>query len=93
MKTTNERVQQLHKVQEEAADIFERKNQDYGDAFAKYGPVGVIIRMGDKIDRLASITKKGVTLVDDESLRDTALDLMNYSCMLVMLMDEKENND
>jgi hypothetical protein len=67
---------------------------DYGDAFATYGPIGVIVRMGDKIQRLLSVTKKGVTLVDSESLRDTLIDLHNYSAMAIMLIDEeKEKNE
>ena len=44
---------------------------DYGDAFAKYGLIGVLIRIEDKIQRGISISKKGVTLVSDEGLKDT----------------------
>jgi hypothetical protein len=50
--------------------------------------------MGDKIQRLLSVTKKGVTLVDSESLRDTLIDLHNYSAMAIMLIDEeREKNE
>lgn len=84
----NYRVLQLSKVQQEAKELFERKNRDYGDAFANYGVVGVLVRMGDKIQRSASITKNGVSMVDNESLRDTLIDLANYACMSVMLLDE-----
>ena len=82
------RPQQLRQVQDEAYKLFEKKNADYGDAFATYGPVGVIVRMGDKIQRLMSISKKNIQCVNDESLRDTLIDLHNYSAMAVMLMDE-----
>tara|TARA_B100001094_G_scaffold310416_1_gene345018 strand:+ start:5735 stop:5944 length:210 start_codon:yes stop_codon:yes gene_type:complete len=68
--------------------MFEKKNKDYGDAFAAYGPVGVVVRIGDKVQRLASISKTQVTLVKDESLRDTLMDLANYASMAVMLLDE-----
>jgi hypothetical protein len=44
--------------------------------------------MGDKISRLSSITKSGITLVNNESLRDTLMDLHNYSAMAIMLLDE-----
>lgn len=84
------RVEQLIAVQEEARQMFEKKNKDYGDAFAEYGPVGVLVRMGDKIRRAANISKRGVSLVDDERLRDTLIDLTNYSAMAVLLIDEKE---
>ena len=50
--TTEVRVSQLISVQNEALALFIKKNTDYGDAFANYGPIGVIIRMGDKIQRL-----------------------------------------
>ena len=84
-----DRVEQLKAVQDESRELFSRKNADYGDAFATYGTIGVLVRLGDKIQRLSSITKKSVTLVDDESLRDTLIDLHNYAAMAVMLLDEK----
>ena len=67
-----------------------KNNKDYGDSFATYGPIGVIVRIGDKISRLNSITKNGINMVNDESLRDTLIDLHNYSAMAVMLMDEEK---
>ena len=85
-----ERPNQLFAVQQEALELFKKKNKDYGDSFATYGPIGVIVRIGDKISRLNSITKNGINMVNDESLRDTLIDLHNYSAMAVMLMDEKK---
>lgn len=84
----NYRKEQFQAVQQEGMELFLRKNEDYGDAFADYGVVGVLVRIGDKIRRLQSITRSGVTLVDDESLRDTLVDLHNYAAMGVLLMDE-----
>ena len=88
----NKREQQLMNVQKEAFELFSRKNKDYGDSFATYGPVGVIVRMGDKIKRLISVSNNGVTMVDNESLRDTLIDLHNYAAMAVMLMDEDDSD-
>lgn len=82
------RVEQMKKIQGEALALFERKNTDYGDAFAKYGIIGVLMRMEDKLQRSVSITKNGATLVDSEGLRDTLIDLHNYAAMALMLMDE-----
>lgn len=79
---------QLLNVQKEALELFKKKNKDYGDSFATYGPIGVIVRIGDKINRLTSVSKNGINMVNDESLRDTLIDLHNYSAMAVMLMDE-----
>ena len=86
----NNRLEQFKKVQKECMELFEKKNRDYGDAFANYGPVGVIVRMGDKIQRLSSVSKNGINLVDNESLRDTLIDLHNYSAMAIMLLDENK---
>jgi len=86
-----DRLNQMMRVQREAFELFKKKNQDYGDAFATFGPVGVIVRMGDKINRLTSVSKNGVNLVDNESLRDTLIDLHNYSAMAIMLLDEKKD--
>ena len=88
-----DRVSQMQKVHDEAIDLFSRKNRDYGDAFANYGTVGVLVRMGDKIMRLQSISKNGIQLVNDERLRDTLIDLHNYAGMAVMLLDEEQNVD
>tara|TARA_B100000900_G_scaffold412569_1_gene434645 strand:+ start:3645 stop:4004 length:360 start_codon:yes stop_codon:yes gene_type:complete len=86
-----DRTEQMKKVQTEGLELFKKKNTDYGDAFANYGVVGVLVRMGDKISRLQSITTKSVTLVNTESLRDTLIDLHNYSAMAIMLLDEDSN--
>tara|TARA_B110000263_G_C15191301_1_gene456159 strand:+ start:453 stop:863 length:411 start_codon:yes stop_codon:yes gene_type:complete len=85
-----ERVQQMKSIQNEGLELFTKKNKDYGDSFAKHGTIGVLIRMSDKIDRCLNISKNGVNLVNDEGLRDTLIDLHNYSAMAIMLMDEKE---
>ena len=83
------RVEQYKVIQNEALELFTKKNKDYGDAFANFGPIGVIVRIGDKINRLSSVTKNKVSLVQNESIRDTLIDLHNYSAMAIMLMDEK----
>jgi hypothetical protein len=87
----NKRVNQMTTLQKEALNIFTKKNHDYGDSFATYGPTGVIVRIGDKIQRLHSITRKGIAMVNDESIRDTLMDLHNYCAMAIMLMDEDKD--
>ena len=84
------RVQQLVDIQAEAHALFEKKNQDYGDAFLEYGTVGILVRIGDKIKRAQSITKKGIHLVNDEKLRDTLIDLHNYAAMGIMIIDDSD---
>ena len=85
------RVDQMKAIQSEALELFIRKNADYGDAFAKYGVIGVLMRMEDKLQRSMSITKNGINLVKSEGFRDTLIDLHNYSAMALMLLDEYES--
>ena len=80
-----DRVEQLKQIQSDALELFVKKNADYGDAFARFGIIGVLMRIEDKIQRALSISKSGVTLVDDEGLRDTLLDLHNYAAMALMV--------
>ena len=84
----SQRAEHFSNIQKEAFDLFLQKNADYGDAFANYGPISVLVRLGDKIQRLQHISKTNITLVKTESLRDTLIDLHNYAAMVVMLLDE-----
>jgi hypothetical protein len=86
---TDTRITQMETVQKEGLELFKKKNKDYGDAFAEYGVVGVLVRMGDKIKRLQTINKNKITLVNDEKMRDTLIDLHNYAAMAIFLLDEK----
>lgn len=83
-----DRVEQMRMIQQDALTLFAKKNKDYGDAFAKFGTIGVLMRIEDKIQRAISISKNEVTLVDNESIRDTMIDLHNYAAMALMLLDE-----
>ena len=83
------RVEQLKIIQNDALELFTKKNADYGDAFAKYGVIGVLMRIQDKLQRAVSITKNGINLVNDEGIQDTLLDLHNYAAMSLMLLNEK----
>jgi len=87
------RVAQLKEIQKEALELFTKKNTDYGDAFAKFGIIGVLMRIEDKIQRSLSITKNGVNLIKDEGLKDTLIDLHNYSAMALMLLNENETKE
>ena len=82
-------VQQLLSVHSEGIHLFIKKNADYGDAFHRYGIIGVLMRIDDKIQRAMNISKTQVVLVSTESLRDTLMDLHNYAAMAIMLMDEQ----
>uniref|UniRef100_A0A6C0AYA0 Nucleotide modification associated domain-containing protein n=1 Tax=viral metagenome TaxID=1070528 RepID=A0A6C0AYA0_9ZZZZ len=83
------RVEQMIKIQSKALELFKNKNQDYGDAFAKFGVIGVLMRIEDKIQRAISVDKNKVTLVNDETIKDTLIDLHNYAAMALLLLDEE----
>jgi len=83
------RIEQMRQIQSECLELFRKKNSDYGDAFAKFGIIGILTRIEDKIQRSISISKKNITLVNDESLKDTMLDLHNYAAMSVMLLEDE----
>ena len=83
--TYMDRVEQMKQIQKDALELFIKKNADYGDAFATFGTIGVLVRIEDKIKRCISISSKNVQLVDDETLRDTLIDLHNYAAMALML--------
>ena len=75
-------------------DIYKSKNYDYGDAFGEscdeFGPVAGLIRMNDKMNRLKSIINENhEQKVSDESIKDTLLDLANYSLMLEVWFEGK----
>ena len=81
------RIEQMNRIQSEAFSLFTKKNADYGDAFATFGVIGVLVRIQDKMNRAISLDKNKISLVD-ESIRDTLLDLHNYAAMALMLHDE-----
>lgn len=84
----------------ELNNLYERKNHDYGDSFhdsyTKWGPVVSAIRIGDKYNRFYNLLKSDVNSSEDEmrvdeSLRDTLMDLANYSIMTIMEIDMKKD--
>jgi len=81
------RIDQMKEIQNEALELFIKKNIDYGDSFAKYGVIGVLIRLQDKINRSLTISNNGIHLIKDEKIKDTLIDLLNYSAMAIMLID------
>ena len=83
-----DRITQMMNIQSKSLELFIRKNADYGDAFAKYGIIGVLIRIQDKIQRALTITSNNINFVEDEAISDTMIDLHNYAAMALMLMEE-----
>ena len=85
-------VDKVEIIQAEALSLFKRKNEQYGDGFAKYRTVAVMIRMGEKINSFLSISSLKIELKEkEETIRDTLLDLLNHSSMAIMLLEDKES--
>jgi hypothetical protein len=84
VKTQAERIEE---VANEVRDLLKRKNADYGDSFsvqyAKYGVLSGLIRMDDKMSRLATLTK-GHTDSVGESIEDTLADLAGYAILTLV---------
>ena len=80
-----DRIKQLEEIHKEALELFKRKNQDYGDAFADFGLIGILVRLNDKLKRAISITENSISLVEDEKIKDTLIDIHNYAAMGLML--------
>lgn len=79
----------------EINDLYERKNHDYGDSFhqtfVEEGMAMARIRLGDKFSRFKTLSRGGEQKVNDESIRDTLIDLANYAIMTVVEMEVAED--
>ena len=81
-------------ITDEMNALYERKNHDYGNSFSetyrKLGIVSAATRMLDKMNRIVSLVTKDKQEVNDESLRDTLIDIANYAVMTIMEIDKKK---
>lgn len=91
-----EEAAQFKEVVKGMISTYIRKNHDYGNSFDKsldkFGLVASVVRIGDKMNRIESLVQKK-TMVQDESIRDTLLDMANYAIMTVMWMDNQKKCD
>jgi hypothetical protein len=104
--TVNNRTPDTGKVNQFAADMWEvfdsagnlllSKHKDYGPTNISKSPGGPLnglrVRMWDKTARLNHLIDSGAT-PENESLRDSFIDLLNYSAIALMVLDGKWPND
>jgi len=88
----------------QALDLMKRKNQDYAGAVDPFKNFrlceslgitleeGLLVRMSDKLARIGNLLKNEAK-VSDESICDTVGDLMNYSAILLVWLQERSNRD
>lgn len=80
-------ITEFKEIQNKAFELFKKKNSDYGNAFEEFGTIGILVRMNDKIKRAMNINDKQIALVNDESLKDTLVDLHNYCALAIILIN------
>ena len=74
-------------------DLYEAKNADYGNAYARLRedyPMSICWRLTDKLYRLETLFLNGKAVVKDESLDDT---LMDIACYAILELLERANDE
>ena len=76
--------------------MYAKKNHDYGDSFhqtfVEEGMAMARIRLGDKFNRFKTLSRGNEQKVNDESIRDTLVDLANYAIMTVLEMEVADHD-
>jgi hypothetical protein len=94
-----DKAKKFREIVTEMADLYERKNKDYGDSFGQtfkeYGAYASTMRLGDKLSRAKQLLKSGEAEVKTESVIDTLTDLACYAIMLRIELegDKSEHTD
>lgn len=87
------KVERFHQIVKEMANLYEKKNDNYGDSFGKLysdlGPVAGLVPLHNKLDRITNLVKGGAN--NFESLEDSFKDLACYAIMNLIEMEAKEN--
>jgi hypothetical protein len=77
-------------VYKDSLDILFKKHRDYGPKNISQSPGGPLnglrVRMHDKMARINNLIDSGVE-PENESLRDSFLDLLNYSAIALLVLD------
>lgn len=77
-------IQDLIDYVRNLSELVERKNKDYGDAWQRYGLFTPLIRINDKLLRLANLSDGKQALVADETISDTLDDIIGYAVLAKM---------
>ena len=84
-------IADVWRVLDTAGNLLIRKHHDYGPkniAHSPGGPLnGLRVRMWDKVARINNLIDSDVS-PSNESLRDSFLDLLNYSAIAMMVLDK-----
>jgi len=81
---------------DEAEKLLLKKHKDYGPKNISGSPGGAInglrVRMHDKLARINNLYDSGAT-PENESLRDSFIDMANYAIIAMLVLDGKWDND
>ncbi len=79
----------IDEILRNAESLGVNKNNDYGsNNILKYGIIGIIVRLGDKIARYQNLIKDASKqMVTNEKIEDTLTDIINYATYGEMLSD------
>lgn len=68
---------------DEMVTLLVAKRKSYGPAnLVRFGPLGIVIRASDKIDRLSNLTRSAETAsVDGDTVEDAWKDLVGYGVL------------
>ena len=81
-------------ITDEMLKVFIQKNHDYGNAFEESmneeGLTSARVRLGDKWRRFKQLSKGEKALVEDESIKDTLLDMANYAILTLMWLNKNK---
>lgn len=87
------KIEKHKKICDELNTLYAKKNHDYGDSFhlsfVEEGMAMTRIRLGDKLNRFKALSRNGEQKVNDESIRDTLIDLANYAIMTILEMENE----
>jgi len=88
--------QDVDDVVKEVKELLLRKRNDYGtENISRFGELGVVIRLSDKLDRLINLVVKpklsgeGGNAVNNEPVDDTWLDIIGYGILGLLQHREK----
>jgi hypothetical protein len=81
---------------DEAEKLLLKKHKDYGPKNISGSPGGAVnglrVRMHDKLARINHLYDSGAT-PENESLRDSFIDMANYAIIAMLVLDGKWDND
>lgn len=88
------RPEKFRKIANDIADLYEVKDQCYGDSFGltykKLGIISAVTRLSDKYNRLCNLATNNDVDNLGESLEDTLKDMAAYCIMTIMNLENVE---